>query len=394
MADTPEATPTPEAAPAAKPSFDEMMEKHGGFGDDVPEYLEDTDEPDETEDETETEEAETEDESTDAEAEEAPETEESEEAEESEKEPKKDPKGTAASLAKLKKLAEKHGFKIEGKSITVQERAAFRAQKRKLRAQLEQQTRELQTEAKKIQEDLGGKEAKVTAFLTAVESGDYDSLAKVVGHDSWEELQATILNQQADPNYRKLRELEKKAQEREQQDAERQEQEQKQKQEQKRQQAVQDYRASLVAEMKGHSDRVIKTMADDPHFVGAVIEIQRQHWDPVDQATISVEEALHWQHPKTGQSLVDVLKERKKRLSAALDEDESEDEDEETETESDKDDDEKAKPKSAKSGKKKAPRTSVISSNKKGAASAPKKWKPKDHVALMKHWRTKLDNSD
>ena len=113
-------------------------------------------------------------------------------------------------------VAKKLNYQIDGQVVSVAERAALREEKRKQRAALDQRQRE-------IEESLGSKvkesEGEIEfgrALKAAHATGDYDGIARALGRKDWNELQDDFIAKLADPNHKRLSELEQKLREKEQ----------------------------------------------------------------------------------------------------------------------------------------------------------------------------------
>src|SRR5690606_3579300 len=117
------------------------------------------------------------------------------------------------------------------------------------------------------------------------EARSFDERAQALGFKDWDSMIEDSVSEFSDPNYKKLRELEKfreeqlqKAQQAEKEakekaDREAKEAEKKQK-EQKVQEATKRGVQGIQAEMKASTDQVLREFSDDTRVIGAVFEIQ------------------------------------------------------------------------------------------------------------------------
>src|SRR3990167_7613357 len=116
----------------------------------------------------------------------------------------------------LQIVAKKLNHTIDGAVVTVSERAEFRKKRQAAESALNQRQRE-------IEEALSGKvkesEGEIEfgrALKAAHATGDYDGIARALGRKDWNELQDDFIAKLADPNHKRLTELEQKLREKEQ----------------------------------------------------------------------------------------------------------------------------------------------------------------------------------
>lgn len=277
----------------------------GGAEEEVEETAEETAE--------ETSEESTEEEASDGEEDEEEESEESDE--DADEESKEAPEKAAADkeLAQLKKLAEKHGFVLNDKGITKRDVAAFTDKKRRLNQKYVKERTELIQDYNSRVAQLEPIRAPFEAFNKALQENDLDELAKIAGFDGWNDLQAERLKTMNDPNYQKMRAIEKErneekaAREREKQEHERRMQQQEQ------QRALQEYHINLSRKAAASKDPLAKAMHDDPLFIKTIVSLQKDLIDPLTRKTVSIEQALDYELPN-GKTLRTNLEERYKRL--------------------------------------------------------------------------------
>ncbi len=262
---------------------------------------------------------ETSEESTEEEAsdgEEAEEEDDSEESDEdSEEESEEAPEKVAADkeLATLKKLAEKHGFVLNDKGITKRDVAAFTDKKRRLNQKYVKERTELIQDYNSRVAQVEQVRAPFEAFNKALQENDLDELAKIAGFEGWNELQADRLKTMNDPNYQRMRALEKERNE-EKAAREREKQEHDRRVAQAEQQrALQEYHINLSRKAAASKDPLAKAMHDDPLFIKTIVSLQKDLIDPLTRKTVSIEQALDYELPN-GKTLRTNLEERYKRL--------------------------------------------------------------------------------
>ena len=221
-----------------------------------------------------------------------------------------------AEQEQLKALAEKHGFILENGRVTTAERAKFREERRTHSEALKTaETNALSKieEARKTFETELGMARTITA---AIETGDANALAKALGREDWNKLQEHFLSHQADPNYKRVLELEEKVRQREEREKQEEAQRTEREQQQQRIQAQNQYKATLAESMKPSKDPLIASMAEDPLFINAIFAIQQAHYD--GSQTVTPEQAIKLV-PRGGQrSLYDEMKTLHERLSKAF----------------------------------------------------------------------------
>jgi hypothetical protein len=201
---------------------------------------------------------------------------------------------TAGDKAMFEALAKKLGIKVENGVVKPSERIAW--ENAKLRA--EQGIAKARHEAEQMRAEAESslksnpRVQKAEAIMTAYEAGDPDGFAAALGAKDFNEFQQSFLRRLADPNYGELRKLQ---QWKEQQEAERvklEAQQREQHQQQQVQQAERTYMSTLSQTCKASSNPLVAAMHDDPLFLQAVYRIQKKHWNPEQQKTVSVEEAI------------------------------------------------------------------------------------------------------
>src|SRR5690606_2712963 len=106
--------------------------------------------------------------------------------------------GRAAKLAQLQGLAQELGLSIEGNTVTPIERAKFRERRRQTLDSLKQKENELAERERALSSSLEA----LRAANTALESGDFDALARALGRSNWNELNSDAIRHFQDPNFR------------------------------------------------------------------------------------------------------------------------------------------------------------------------------------------------
>lgn len=220
-----------------------------------------------------------------------------------------------AKEAEFKAWAEKQGLIFENGRVTTAERAKFREERRTHSEALKSAEANALAKIDEARKTFESELTEARSIKEAKASGDANALAKAIGFEDWNKAQEHFLSHQADPNYKKLLELEewKKTTEaqREQEAKQRAEQEQRQAQ----LQAQQQYRQQLSGQMKGSKDPLIAAMAEDPLFVGAIFNIQSAHYD--GSSTVTPEQAIKLAQ-QGGRSLFDEMRQLYERLGKAF----------------------------------------------------------------------------
>jgi hypothetical protein len=235
--------------------------------------------------------------------------------EDSDEESEEAPEKVAADkeLATLKKLAEKHGFVLNDKGITKRDVAAFTDKKRRLNQKFVKERTELIQDYNARVAQVDQVRAPFEAFNKALQENDLDELAKIAGFEGWNELQADRLKTMNDPNYQRMRALEKERNE-EKAAREREKQEHDRRVAQAEQQrALQEYHINLSRKAAASKDPLAKAMHDDPLFIKTIVSLQKDLIDPLTRKTVSIEQALDYELPN-GKTLRTNLEERYKRL--------------------------------------------------------------------------------
>jgi len=274
---------------------------------------------------------------------------------------------TESGLEELKALAKKHGYRVDGTAVVTAERAKLREDKRRIAESLKAQQQEHEARIQQELQQHGPQIERARQIQAAAEAGDLEGIAKALDYESWEKLQDSAITQAMDPNFKKVRELERWKQAQERAEKDRQEQTRQQQLQQKRTEAQQQYIRGLASEMKESEHQALSVLHEDPWFLQAVFHVQSMHWDNETQSTMTPEEVLEWQNPQTGKSLRQQLERTRDLLNRALGKSEPAAE----------------KPNGKTKARPKAPKTGVMSKAEASEASGPKRWDP---VAEKEAW--------
>lgn len=193
-------------------------------------------------------------------------------------------------LDQLKALAAELDLEFDGAKVAVRERVEFREAKDRLRRQIEQQEAEVLRRLEEAKTQLSSKLTKAEQIEKAYEAADYDGLAKLLGPADWNALQQEMIEKISDPNYKRLRELERREKERESQAEQQRQHAERVSYQQQQAEAMRTHVANLTEQMKQSADPLVREMHDDPLFINSVIEVQRQNWD--GSTTVSPEKAI------------------------------------------------------------------------------------------------------
>jgi len=217
----------------------------------------------------------------------------------------------------LQMLAKKANWHIDGQVVSVAERAAFREERRKAKQALEERQRS-------IEEQLGHRvkesESEIElgrALRAAYEAGDFDQLARGLGKKDWNEIQEEFIAKLADPNHKRLTELEKKLKEKEAAEEQARREGETRAQHQARMQAIQQYKIGVSNEMKTSDSPVLKALGDNPDVVHMVYAIRNEHWQK-SGTEMPLAQCLVSKLPGTDVTLKTLLKSWHDQLTAAF----------------------------------------------------------------------------
>ena len=195
-------------------------------------------------------------------------------------------------IEQLAALAKKLGFEIDAGKVTVAERARLREQKRQLSAQISQQEQSLTAKFQTAYQQLSGELADAREVRRVLSELNPDEIARVAGFKTYDEYQAAMLAKATDPNYKRIRELELRDQQREEQRLQAEAQQRTAQAQQQQAQREQTYISELSNLMKASKNPVVAGLHDDPRFVRTVMEIQRENYDKETRSTLSPEQAI------------------------------------------------------------------------------------------------------
>ena len=216
----------------------------------------------------------------------------------------------SALIKQIEELAAKAGMKVDANRVEVAERVALREEKRKFR---EQADRELNNHRSRIaQEAQASAEArgKAEAFAKALDSGDFDGMAKSAGYANWREMLNEQTKRMASPEYRRVQELERREAEREKAQKEADARNAEAQQLQKRAQGIQAYKVGMTEELNESGDGQLMQMAEDKDIVDLLYQVADAHMRATgDELTPA--EAAETPSPLFGnKSALDLLKDK------------------------------------------------------------------------------------
>ena len=253
----------------------------------------------------------------------------------------KEPAGDNDKLAQLKKLAKDLNLEVDGGRVSHADYKELRLWKERQLGQIKQreerlveQEREIVQRARAVKEDaekhvasISGRIEQANKLLKAWETRDYNGIAAALGVKDWDALQEDVIAAHSDPNYKRMRELERWRQEREENDkrtaAEQErarEEQEHQAQLERRDRARMNYRTQLATTMKQSKDRVVRELSDDPIFVSTIFAIQEDNWDPATRQTVTPEQAIRMTVRGGKSAVLEALREQRDRLNRAFEE--------------------------------------------------------------------------
>ncbi len=212
----------------------------------------------------------------------------------------------------LRALAKDLGMVIEDGKVVTSDRAALRVAKREHEQRIKAAEADLHARYNQAIEAVKPELERARAVIQAMEDGDADELAKLAGAKDWNEFQERALAKITDPNWKKIRDLERKQAERDRADAEHQERLKAQSEQNRQLEAQRTFRTQLAGQMKKSADPLCREMADDPAFVHAIFQIQKENWD--GSTTVTPEQALKLMVRGAPLSVQDELKQTYERL--------------------------------------------------------------------------------
>lgn len=223
---------------------------------------------------------------------------------------------TVAKLEQLRALSKELGYTLEETRVSVGERAQFRQQRQQHFEQVRQLEAQAQAQAQAILNEANVRASVALKAQQAIDSGDFEAFAKALGRKDWNDLNREAIGRFADPNYRKVQELEAWKRQQEEQ-AQKAHQEARQRaQEQQRESQVQAYKAELSTTMAQSTDPLLAAFADDPLFIDAVFRVQDTYFD--GNTTITPEEAVRIKPKNGGDPLFEEMRRLYSRLEKAF----------------------------------------------------------------------------
>lgn len=214
-------------------------------------------------------------------------------APEAEAEPAPEPKASKAKSKAAEKPKEAEPETVEAETPEEPPKTAgvrdIIQERRRLRAAFEAREKQRDAEHAARMAELSARETKHAPLMklaSAVESGDFDDIAAAVGEflgakelKTWESLNDEALKQVRDPHYKRVRDLERKAAEREAQDAEARKQREAHEQQAQQVAAERQWKHGIVEEIAAHEDPALNAMiAKRPRLVDGIYAIQNEHW--------------------------------------------------------------------------------------------------------------------
>jgi hypothetical protein len=175
--------------------------------------------------------------------------------------------------------------------------AAFRAQQREGKAKLDKIEQSIVAREQAIAAREKATEATSPERIKAhLESGNFDAIAQAFGMKSWNEMNDHAARAFATPEFKRMRELEARAERIEAERAEEKRQYEEQQSEARRQQAEREYVTYVDTSLKGASDAHIKALSEDPNFTQAVFGFMSNHFRQTGEE-LDVEDAARQMLP-------------------------------------------------------------------------------------------------
>lgn len=226
--------------------------------------------------------------------------------------------GPQDALGKLQELAKELDMEVVAGKVLPSERNDFREWKRKQKEAMQGEHQTRMAELEKREQGFQEKLKKADALLAAADAADYEGLAKLLGHDDWDKLQESVIARLSDPNYKRLRELERRDQERMEAEAKQKQEAETRAQQQQRAQAIQAHMVKLGQHCAASKDPVVQAMADEPNFIQAIFNIQRENYDQETDSTVTPEQAIKMAVRGAPRALIEELKTLAAKLNKAF----------------------------------------------------------------------------
>ncbi len=221
----------------------------------------------------------------------------------------------AAIRKQIEELAAKAGMKVDGNRVEVAERVALREERRVMR---ETAARELQREREKLGIEMkaaADSRGKSEAFNKALESRDFDGMAKASGFKDWRDMLNEQTRSMASPEYREIQELKKRDAERDAAIKTEREQREQWAAQQQQLEGIKAYKVSMAEDMRTRGGE-LEPMAEDPDLVNMLYDVRADHFRRT-RDELDLEELLDTPTPLLGgKSPLDKLRAMRDSLNA------------------------------------------------------------------------------
>lgn len=195
-------------------------------------------------------------------------------------------------LAKLKSLAEKYGFKVEGETVSVDERAQFRAERRKSKEALRAERDRFEDELRRRQGEVDTLADESKRFKSALEAGDVDAMAQLAGFKTWNDLNQHVFRQKSSPEAKRIEALQKELKDRSDRE-EKQAKEREQKDASARiERERREYFSTLSDDVDDFDDDQVRALGKVEGFKEIVLRQEQEEYDPNLEKTIPRDEAI------------------------------------------------------------------------------------------------------
>lgn len=215
-------------------------------------------------------------------------------------------------LETLRTLAKDLGLVIDDNKVVANERAELRIAKRDHQRRVEEEQRGLVEQYNQAVAAIQPELDKARAVMKALDEGDADELAKLAGAKDWNEAQERFIAKMTDPNWKKIRDLERQVEADKREKTEHEQRLQQQSEHNKKLVAERTYQTDLAKAMKQSQDPICRELSDDPAFVNAIFQIQRENWDGSE--TVTAEQALKMAVKGAPMSVREELEQHYRRL--------------------------------------------------------------------------------
>lgn len=192
--------------------------------------------------------------------------------------------------ATLVEIAKELGLDVDDARVTTRERAEFREARRQHAERMKRDEQDFMQRLNGLKTETVGEVQWARQLKQLRDAGDYEGIARHLGAKDWNGLQEEVIARISDPNYKKLRELE----EFKQQQIQREEQTRREREQQEASArevaARRQYMGSLSQLCSASKDPLVAAMHDDPMFLQAVYDVQKENWD--GRTTVTPEQAI------------------------------------------------------------------------------------------------------